>query len=64
MHLKHYLSITGTSVADFAEQIGRSRQAVWRWLAGQRTPKPEEMRLIHRATMGAVTPNDWVLGAE
>lgn len=61
MKLDHYLHVSGLSVPDFAAQIDRTPQTVWRWLNGTRAPKHEEMRLVHRATLGAVTPNDWVL---
>ena len=61
MKLNSYISMTGTPVAEFAEAIGRAPQTVWRWLNGSRVPSHADMRRIHEATDGAVTPNDWVL---
>ena len=33
--------------------------ALAKWCNGQRIPRPTDMSVIHRATFGAVTPNDF-----
>ena len=33
--------------------------ALAKWCNGQRIPRPNDMRIIHRATFGSVTPNDF-----
>jgi hypothetical protein len=32
-----------------------------KWCSGQRIPRPEDMKVIHKATSGKVTPNDFYL---
>tara|TARA_R100001015_G_C4622014_1_gene179362 strand:+ start:744 stop:1088 length:345 start_codon:yes stop_codon:yes gene_type:complete len=36
-----------------------SSHAIAKWCNGQRIPRPHDMKIIHRATFGAVTPNDF-----
>lgn len=60
MKLKAYLKLAKLSDADFALSIGRSRSAVRKWIYGQRTPRPADMRLIADRTKGAVTANDFM----
>ena len=59
MKLASYLRQSGDSAAAFAVRIGTSRQAVGRWLRGERIPSPEAMARIVAVTAGAVQPNDF-----
>ena len=59
MRLTEYLAQKQISDAVFSEQIGVSRQALHRYKAGERTPKPSVMRKIVQATGGEVAPNDF-----
>lgn len=43
----------------FAEQIGVTPISLSRYFSGVRKPSAEIMERIHRATGGAVTPNDF-----
>lgn len=61
MRLKEYLDATGKKTAQFAEDLGVADNTVRRWLNGTRTPSPDQMRAIYRATKGLVQPNDLVL---
>lgn len=61
MRLSDYLSdrpeITD---ADFAERIGVSRQALWRYKSGDRRPEWDVLAKISEVTNGEVTPNDFL----
>lgn len=61
MRLNEYLEATSTAVAVVAAALSVEATTVYRWLNGQRMPSARQMRAIHAATMGAVSPNDWVL---
>ena len=61
MKLKEYLEATDQRVAAFAATLGVADNTIRRWLKGQRTPTPDQMRAVFAATKGLVTPNDWVL---
>lgn len=60
MTLASWLSETKISDAEFADRIGVSRQALWRYKAMERVPRPEILSRIHTATSGAVTANDFM----
>lgn len=60
MTLTNWLLKTNTSDADFAERIGVSRQALWRYKVAGRIPKPEILARIAKATNGKVTANDFM----
>ncbi|TFE97751.1 hypothetical protein B5M44_14185 [Shinella sumterensis] len=60
MTLTSWLTKTNTSDADFAERIGVTRQALWRYKVAGRVPKPEIIARISRATNGKVTANDFM----
>lgn len=60
MTLTSWLTKTNTSDADFAERIGVTRQALWRYKVAGRIPKPEIIARISRATNGKVTANDFM----
>jgi transcriptional regulator with XRE-family HTH domain len=60
MKLASYLTISGMSDAAFARRIGVNRQTIGRYKYGDRTPKPSLLALIHHATDGAVSANDFM----
>ncbi len=59
MKLQAWLTENQTSVNDFAESIGVSRQALHRYLTGARIPKQDVLARISKATAGKVTANDF-----
>jgi transcriptional regulator with XRE-family HTH domain len=59
MRLSDYLNSKGISRYDFAAKIGRSPEAVRRYMTGDRKPEEETMRLIAQITEGEVTANDF-----
>lgn len=59
MKLTAWLTDSKVSDAEFASRIGVSRQALWRYRAGDRIPKRDVMERIKAATGGAVTPADF-----
>lgn len=58
MKLSQYLEANGISQAEFARQVGTTRQNVGRWV-GSVVPRPAEMMRIALLTGGAVTANDF-----
>lgn len=60
MTLTSWLSKTKTSDAEFAERIGVTRQALWRYKVAGRVPKADIIARITKATNGKVTANDFV----
>ena len=63
MELATYLEESRTTYEAFAEQIGVSIFAVGKYARRQRTPRPEIMARIKRATDGAVTADDFLPAA-
>ena len=64
MKLSAYFEMTNTSPAKFAADLGDvSVSGVVKWLRGDRTPRPDDLRRIYELTNGAVQPNDFVLPA-
>ena len=59
MRLHEYLKSEDIRPDRFADHIGVSRQAVDRYLHGQRIPEPNVMREIFHATNGKVRPDDF-----
>lgn len=59
MKLADYLIRTSTSRLDFAKRIGVSKEAVRRYVAGERIPEKETMEKIAAATDNNVTANDF-----
>ena len=59
MTLKDWLSREDMTPPQFAERIGRSAEAVRRYVAGERIPDRETMPVIVEQTAGEVTPNDF-----
>ncbi len=59
MKLQDWLAQEGIEVRDFAPRIGRTPEAVRRYVSGERIPDRETMPLIASETAGAVMPNDF-----
>lgn len=59
MKLSSYLEQQKLTPAAFGKKIRVSRQAVDRYIAGQRIPQPKVMKRIAAVTDGVVTPNDF-----
>jgi hypothetical protein len=59
MTLKQWLEGRNMEPRDFAPLIGRTPEAVRRYVAGERIPDRETMPLIVNRTEGQVTPNDF-----
>jgi hypothetical protein len=60
MTLREWMTITGTSDRDFAEQIGVARTIVVRYRNGLIRPSWPVLDEIVVATNGAVMPNDFL----
>ncbi|RSV11644.1 hypothetical protein CA235_18410 [Sphingomonas sp. ABOLF] len=59
MVLESWLEREGVDVRVFAQRIGRSPEAVRRYITGDRIPDKGTMPLIVEQTRGEVTPNDF-----
>lgn len=59
MTLKDWLHEQGLTIPQFAARIGRTPEAVRRYVAGDRIPDKETMPLIAHVTGNAVTANDF-----
>lgn len=59
MDLHSYLATNNVRPSDFAVRIGVTLTALQRYLDGERRPKADILERIHRATGGAVQPNDF-----
>lgn len=59
MTLKDWLAQEGLSLPEFANKIGRTAEAVRRYVSGERIPDRDTMPRIVEETAGAVTPNDF-----
>lgn len=59
MKLHNYLSDNALSVEAFAGIIGTTPQSVYRWMRGERFPRPRMMKAIMQATGGKVTYADF-----
>lgn len=59
MTLRDWLEQEGVSVPQFASRIGRTAEAVRRYVSGERIPDKDTMPLIAQATRRKVTPNDF-----
>jgi len=60
MKISDWLEAQEISDSDLAERIGVSRQALYRYKAGHRTPRPSIIHRIREATNGAVTADDFL----
>jgi len=61
MTLASWLNSSNLTPTAFADLIGVSRQAMWRYCSNERVPRPEILKRIHKATSGKVTANDFML---
>ncbi len=59
MKLTSYLKQSKISDTKFATKVGMTIYAVRKWKSGQRYPRYETMRMIHRVTKGKVSLKDW-----
>ncbi|WP_184048754.1 helix-turn-helix domain-containing protein [Roseospira visakhapatnamensis] len=59
MQLRAWRLANGLTVAEFALRVRRSIHAIRKYENGTRIPDRDTMAAIHRATAGAVTPNDF-----
>lgn len=59
MTLARYLAANDISVPEFAQTIGISRQALYRYLSGARFPHRDIVSRIEAATKGQVPPSSW-----
>jgi transcriptional regulator with XRE-family HTH domain len=59
MKITDWLTQNKISDADFAERIGVTRQALWRYKAGDRIPKVRILERIQHETCGEVRPADF-----
>lgn len=60
MKLADYLAQQEISDSAFADRIGVSRQALWRYKSGDRRPEWDVLERIAHETSGQVTPNDFL----
>ena len=60
MKLSKFLETNGSSVEEFADKIGVTRQAVHLYMTGQRIPRKSVMVKIAKATKDQVMANDFM----
>lgn len=62
MKLAQYIADNNISLERFASEMGGlSVSGVRKWMNGDRTPRPDQMRKIAEMTGGVVQPNDFIL---
>ena len=61
MQLREYLNTSGLKVSALAATLGVAETTVYRWMSGRRRPSFDQMRAVCAVSLGAVTPNDFVL---
>lgn len=59
MDLRAYLDCREIEIAAFAAEIGVTQTSLYRYLAGDRTPRKDVLLRIQAATRGEVSPNDF-----
>lgn len=64
MKLAAYLKDQDITIAMLASRLGVRVQTIYRYLDGERVPRPELMVRISELTWGKVQPNDWVFPAK
>jgi hypothetical protein len=65
MKLAQYMTdkkITPEALAEKVKNVSAS--GVRKWMYGERTPRPDQMRRIAEVTNGKVKPNDFILDSE
>ena len=60
MTLKQYLSLPDMTGVALAQRMGVSTATISRWASGEQSPNVAALRLLHWATGGVVTPNDFL----
>lgn len=60
MKISDWLDTAEIADSEFADRIGVSRQALSRYKAGTRTPRPTVLARIRAETNGRVTANDFL----
>ena len=60
MKLKTYLKINEIRVITFAQRLGVTKQAVYKWIEGSTFPRHDVMWKIITATSGNVMPLDFM----
>lgn len=58
---KSWYEVSGHTVETLADALDASEQAVYKWLAGERRPKEDTMKLIYALSKGAVDANSFYL---
>lgn len=58
MKLREYLDREKITVTEFGRRCGVQHSTVLRWIDRAISPSADALLSIHRATGGAVTPND------
>ena len=64
MQLKAYLAQENLRPTHFAKILGLRPSTVTRWLNVGRIPSLESMRLVEKATQGAVTADDFLSSSD
>lgn len=59
MRLETYLEVSGKSINNFADEIGKDKSSVYRYVDENAIPKPDSMHKIFSVTYEAVTANDF-----
>lgn len=57
MQLVEYIKSSGATIPEFAESVGATPAAVYKWISGER--RPRDFRKIVSVTGGLVTANDF-----
>lgn len=60
MTLSEYLDAAGLKPAQFAQALGVEPSTITRMISGARGPSLDMALRIEAATIGQVTPKDWV----
>jgi len=60
MQLKKYLEKEGLSAAEFAKQLGLTRQSIYHYINQERFPAHSVLKKIMVKTGGKVTANDFL----
>ncbi len=64
MTLADYLTTQNLTPTEFARRSELPPSTVTRLLAGDRSPRLDLLKRIHKATAGQVTPNDFLTEAQ
>jgi transcriptional regulator with XRE-family HTH domain len=59
MTLQQFMTHANLDAAQLAAQVGVGREAVRKWVRGERIPRPNLMRRIVKVTKGKVGPADF-----